>query len=118
MGQEYNGFRLKGTAILVDADHLTPVDTSNPREWRKLLKYYTKVGRMLGNASIFEKIWDVIRLVPAKYVYDTNEKVYYQLHGNHFPWARPTMSPDPLAPPPSPHSYRSIVPSSEATVVV
>lgn len=95
------GFKLKGTVALVNADHISLVNRSDPREWHDVVQYYEQFVGLSANITIAAKLVDLLGLVPMKFMYDTNAGTYYQIFGNHFPWFRIEYQDFPLSSPPT-----------------
>merc|ERR1712039_271646 len=73
---------------------------NDPKQSDAVVDYYRHVVELVANVSSFRKFMDVFRLVPAKYVYDSNAGIYWRIHGNHFPWFRTKFVEYPLVAPP------------------
>jgi len=95
------GFVLQATATVVNAERIELVNTTDPEEWRQVVKFYTHLVELRKNVSAVEKLWDVFRLVRHEYVYDTNFGKYYRIFGNRFPWMHTEYTAYQLVDPPS-----------------
>lgn len=80
------GFVIRGTQVVVPASAVEPVDTRDDKVWADIVAYYTRLVGLKSNINIFWKLYYVWRLIPARYVYDTNSRTYYRVHGNSFPY--------------------------------
>jgi len=82
-------FEFRGTATILNADHVKKVDMSDWKAVDKMALYFKIMADLVGaNKSMAHRLIDVLLLVheSKKYVYDSNMQVYYELSGNNLPW--------------------------------
>mmetsp|Transcript_43681 Transcript_43681/g.79704 ORF Transcript_43681/g.79704 Transcript_43681/m.79704 type:complete len:321 (-) Transcript_43681:35-997(-) len=81
------GFVFKSTQTFVHAEAVEIVNMSAPGVLQDVVAYYAEWNRLVaGNQSALERAETVMHLLPMRYVYDSNARVYYRLFHNHFPW--------------------------------
>lgn len=95
-------FKLKGTIAVVSVNNVTLVDTTNAREWRRVVNFYRRFRELINsNKSKERKILDLALLAfERKYAYDPNAGLYYELIGNYAPFMRFEYATFPLTGPP------------------
>lgn len=83
-------FEVRGTATILNAESVTPVNMNDWKAVDKMALYFKTMGDMISsnNRSIVRRLLDAVMLVhdEKKYVYDPNMKIYYELTGNKAPW--------------------------------
>eukprot|EP00930_Biecheleria_cincta_P055804 TRINITY_DN42073_c0_g1_i1.p2 TRINITY_DN42073_c0_g1~~TRINITY_DN42073_c0_g1_i1.p2 ORF type:complete len:322 (+),score=74.47 TRINITY_DN42073_c0_g1_i1:67-1032(+) len=82
-----SGFSLSFTSIVFRVDRVEPVKTDNATEWAKVIKYFQEVVEFAAKGeSILQRGEILLKLMPLKYVYDSNSKTYFEAIGDSFPW--------------------------------
>lgn len=113
-------FVMRGTTVILHADRVEPVDTSDLAAWADVVAYYSRQVAVFEAGSAWERIRRIFRAVPVRYVYDGNaaggKGVYYRLHGNRFPFVTFKYKAQPLHPPP--WHQKPMVASEGATIAV
>jgi len=95
------GFELRYTTTVLNVGHIEPVNVSDVSEWRSLVEFYKLQKQVTqSGTSTWQKILDLFRVLPAKYVYDSNAKVYYKLFDCAFPWVEVQYDVTPIEAPP------------------
>jgi hypothetical protein len=80
------GFVMRHTTAVVPATAVEPADTNDRKVWADIIAYYTLLVGLKSDRSIFQKLIDIWRYLPVRYIYDTNSGTYYRVHGNKFPY--------------------------------
>jgi hypothetical protein len=87
------GFRVQGTTTILMANKVKAIDTEDPKEMAAMISFYEHLNEHLSattakSKSMLDKFMALIEIGfwERKYVYDANQKVYYEVFGNHFPW--------------------------------
>lgn len=93
------GLRFRSTATVLLADAVQAVDTSDPKQMEDVIQYFTEMAALTKNTSALDKVLDVLDLLPPRYAYDTNRRVYYRLMGSRFPYVHTMFIDAPLAGP-------------------
>eukprot|EP00440_Ansanella_granifera_P058668 gb/GFBE01063586.1/.p1 GENE.gb/GFBE01063586.1/~~gb/GFBE01063586.1/.p1 ORF type:complete len:323 (+),score=83.79 gb/GFBE01063586.1/:1-969(+) len=96
-------FRLRFTELVFVADRVEPVKTDDPTEWSELLEYFKGMVHVVAKGqNIVGRLEDVLRLMPLKYVYDSNADTYFKIIGDRFPWFQARFQETALTGPPWP----------------
>lgn len=109
-------FSLKSTSFVFRVDKVEPVRTQNATEWDKVVNYFVEMIKFAGKGqSVLERGEDLLKLMPLKYVYDSNSNTYFEVFGDNFPWFKARYDDRALEGPPwSAHSMMA----NESTLVV
>ncbi|CAK0823919.1 unnamed protein product, partial [Prorocentrum cordatum] len=105
-------FTFRGTQIIINAQSVEEVNVSDPVQWQAVVEYYRGMTEMLS--SNVRKIGAFLGAFHQRFVYDTNAKKYYRLHGSSPRYLRARYAPFPLAPPPWGTAPSQLVASSPA----
>lgn len=95
------GFKLASTIVTVPATAVMPVNVSDPAEWSSVVHFFRSLGGLADKKqNFFQKLMDVLQVLPLHYVYDGNAHIYYRVIGNKFPYFQAHLEVMQLAPPP------------------
>jgi len=96
-----SGFSLSFTSFVFRVDKVEPVKTDDTAEWAKVIKYFQEMVQFAGKGrSVLERGEDLLKLMPLKYVYDSNSNTYLEVFGDNFPWFQATYDKKALEGPP------------------
>lgn len=94
-------FQLHYTSIVVPAEAVEPANVSDPEEWQKVFDYFREMVQVVrGKEAALARLFDVLWMLPVKYIYDSNAASYFRVIGNSFPWLEVRNRPLPLHGPP------------------
>jgi len=95
-------FLFQGTAVILKAHRIVPVNMSDPAQVRPMVHFFRKLKDMVSvKTSVLQRLVDVAELVlERKYVFDSNAQVYYEVHGSSLPWIEFHYAEFPLRGPP------------------
>jgi len=81
-------FAFEGTAVLLKAHSVEPVNTTDPVQMQRMVHFFQQVSKMVAaNTSIPHRLLDVMEIVvERKFVYDANAQKYYELIDSFAPW--------------------------------
>lgn len=75
------------TSFVFRVDKVEPVKTQDATEWAKVVKYFQEMIQFAGKGqSVLQRGEDLLKLMPLKYVYDSNSDTYFEVFGDNFPW--------------------------------